>query len=733
MANNVNLYGSGTTSDDAAREALVPERKQKAGTKKADDQSKIDPTASLYWREIERYNRAVGDWYQEGDEIEQVYLDESRVTGSAVRKFPILWTNVEVMKPAVFSKVPTVLASRRYKDRDPIGRTTAELLERATNTSLDLYNAEETFRLVRDDRLISGRGQAWVRYEATIETYDDEGGAVDEETKEVIQHERLGAERVCVDYVHWKDFGHNICRTWNDVWLVWRISFKTRDEVIERFGAKVADTLSYSSKSPGFGSGSKTDDADTRAKIFELWDRQRKRTCWMAEGQKTFLESGAPPIDFERFFPCPEPTYATKTAKQLIPVPDYRYYRDQAKEINDLTDKIGHMTRWLIVKGFIPGAPSGVSDPLEEAIREDSNGEMFQKVDSWKEWSDRGGTQELIQFFPVEKIIQTLQAAIATRSQLIADVFQITGISDILRGQTDPNETLGAQELKAQTGTRRLKNTQGDIARFSRDISRLVAEVVAEKFEPESIADITGFKYVPRAQMQVSPSAPGMMPGLPQMPGTPGIGDNGGPPLDDMMTSPENVFDERHIALMRNNRLRDFRIDIETDSTIQADENAEKTARMELLGAIGPYMAQVIKAAEAAPDLAPAMGEMLMFAVRGFRVGRSIEEVLEQSFNKATQRLIQKANTPPPPDPTVALAQGKLQVEGARVQNDARKDQADAQLTAQKQNVDAALTKRKQDIDASLQIRHQNMDATAQARTHAAKLLGDLQPTSIPQ
>jgi len=745
---NANLYGTGGTSDDESRQALAQMDTGATAKKKkaAAAEQTIDPTASLYWREIEKYNRATSDWYQEGDEIESIYLDAARAQASGRRKFALLWANVEVMKPAVYAKAPTVLCSRRYKDRDSIGRVTAELLERASNTTLELYNVDETFRMVRDDRLIPGRGQAWVRYEATIETYDDEKGTLDNETGDVIKHERFAGERVCVDYVHWKDFGHNICRTWTDVWLVWRINYKTRDEVAERFGGKAAASLSYSAKTPAFGSGSATDEPENRCKIYEIWDRQRRRVSWMAEGQKTFLDTGEPPIDFAGFFPCPEPTYATKTSKELIPVPDYRYYRDQAKDINDLTDKIGHLTEWLTVKAFIPGAPSGVTDAIEEAIRDKGNREMVQTVESWQEWSDRGGVAKMIEWLPIDQVVKALTSAIEARDKLIQDVFQATGISDILRGQSDPNETLGAQELKAQTGTRRLRNTQGDIARFTRDIARLVAEVIAEKFEPESIAEITGFKYVPQQPQMMQPmlGAPaGALPGVggPQMPMLQGVspGAQAGvmpgmmPPTAAAMDDSENVFDDRHMALLRNNRLRDFRIDIETDSTVQPDENAEKASRMELLNTVGPYLEKVVMAAAQAPDLAPAMGEMLMYTVRGFHAGRSIEESLEQGFAKATKRLIEKMSQPPPPDPRIEIEKGKQQIEGARVQNEARRDATDAQLASNKQQIDAGLEKRKQDLDASLELRHQNIDATAQARHHAAKLLGDFKPTGEPQ
>ncbi len=765
MATKPNLYGGdGSTSDDADRDALAAmapkSNKKKPG---APAQEQIDPVAALYGREIERYHRAVGNWHEEGEQIETVYLDESRNTNNDLRKYAMLWANVEVLKPAVYSKIPTVMASRRYKDRDTVGRISAELIERAVNTSLELNNADESFKMMRDDRLISGRGQVWVRYEATIEQYQIEAEAdtIDNETGEPVEAEmaeRLVDERVCVDYVHWKDFGHNICRTWNDVWLVWRISYKTKEEVTDRFGAVAAEKLSYVQRSPGYGAGASSDDPENRAKIYELWDKKRRQVAWMAEGMKTFLEVGDPPIDFRDFFPCPEPCYATKSSKQLIPTPDYRYYRDQAKEINDLTDKIGRLTEWLQVKGFVPGAPSGIADPIEEAIRDKGNKELFQQVDSWTQWTESGGTNKLIDWLPIDKVVQALQAAVTARNQLIQDVFQITGISDILRGQTDPNETLGAQELKAQTGTKRLKNTKDEVARVCRDTARLMAEVIAEKFEPESIAAITGFRYMPppppmpimlNGMPGAGPALPGasppMMPqgmptlptAIPQGPINPLMAVMQGlarqqqmPPQN--MDDPELTFDDRHIKLLRDNKLRDFRIDVETDSTVAVDENAEKMSRMEFLNAVGPYMAQVVEVAGKAPQLAPVMAEMLMFAVRGFRAARNIEDVIERGFEQAAKMAEQRAMNPQP-DPRTAALDAKNANERQRIQNDAQADQASVALEANKQRQDAALEIRKQNLDHAAEIRHQNIDATAQARDHAAKLLGDLQPTGRPQ
>jgi hypothetical protein len=726
MANNANLYGSGATSDDMARTALVDRQKD------PENRPKSDPLMQRYWREIERYNKASSEWSEEGENIIKVYMDEER--SRSTRRFALLWANTETLKPAVYTKTPTVQCTRRYRDRDLVARTAAELMERATNTTFELYGVDEIFRMVRDDRLLPGRGTAWVRYDAVIDQIEETVMVFDEakgiEIEQTETREKLRSEKACVDYVHWQDFGHNVARTWSDVWLVWRWVYKTQDEVADRFGGKVAAQLTYNAKAPaGDGSrpGSGPEDSDEFCRICEIWDRQRGLTSWMAEGQQEFLESGAPPINFSNFFPCPEPVYATKTSKSLIPKPDYCYYRDQAKEINDLTDKIGRLTEWLIVKGFIPGGPSTVSDPLEEAIRDKGNRELFVQVDSMTEWTEKGGTSKLIDWLPLQPIIAAIQASISARAQLIQDVFQITGIADVLRGQSDPDETLGAVELRAQTGSRRLRNTKDDIARFCRDIARLTAEVIAENFSPQSIAEITGFRYEPpqpQMPMPANMTNVAMFPGVPapmqqqMQPMMAGMGHNGGPAMqqDD---EPGLTFDDRVMELLRSDRMRGFRVDVETDSTVQADENAERRSRTEFVDAAGAYLERAVKIVQTAPSLAKTAGELLMFAARGYRAGRNLEETLERDFNALVRQLEQAASAPPREDPVVQVA--KVQVAG-EIENNRVK----AKLEAQKQQTDAALEVRKQDLDAQIEIRQQNMNAAAKAQDIASRMAGRL-------
>lgn len=734
MANPANLYAQ--AADAANGTAAIDKQKETEGKTAA------DPLVKRYWREVKRYDRTASDWNEEGENIVKLYLSDSS-SKSTARKFPLLYANVETLKPNVYAKSPTVLCSRRYKDRDPAARTAAELIERATNTTFELYNADEVFRMVRDDRLLPGRGTAWVRYEAEIEQYEQINSIYDPEQEQHIDQsvngERLKSEHVCIDYVHWQDFGHNIGRTWAEVWLVWRCVYKTQDEVADHFGADAANRLAYNSKIPGGGASNYngSESSGDYCKIYEFWDKRAGRTSWLVDGEDNFLESGEPPIRFCGFFPCPEPCYATKTSTGLIPRPDYVYYRDQAKEINDLTDKIHRLTQWLIVKGFVPGGPSSTADPLEEVLRDKSNTELFVQVDSFSEWTEKGGASKLIDWLPIQNVVAALQAAIEARSQLIQDVYQLTGIGDVLRGMTDPNETYGAVDLRNQTGTRRLRNCKEEIARFCRDIGRLTAEVIAQQFSPQSLAEMTGYTYQPPAPPMppdmtniamfpgsqppamggIAPAAPVMVDRQQPTMAAGMMGHNGGPALND--GDPELTFDDKVIALLRDDKMRSFRIDIETDSTIQADENAEKQSRTEFLQATGEYLTQAATVVDSAPALAETAGELLMFAVRTYRPGRTLEETIQRGFAQLVKQKQAQSMQPAAEDPLIAVA--KIQASA-----ESQKTMLNAQVEGQKQQSEAALEIRKQNLDASLKTRQMNIQADTKARESAARMAGRL-------
>jgi len=129
------------------------------------------------------------------------------------------------------------------------------------------------------------------------------------------------------------------------------------------------------------------------------------------------------------------------------------------------------------------------------------------------------------------------------RERVKRTLYEITGMADILRGETNPNETLGAQQLKAQFATRRISRAQKQVARFARDLMRLRAFVMARHFSVETLGRMTG---LPEVMPAMPPMPPMMVPAPPPQamgqqgpPGVPAImGHNGGPPMQPGLSSP---------------------------------------------------------------------------------------------------------------------------------------------------------------------------------------------------
>ena len=264
------------------------------------------------------------------------------------RRFAILWSNIQTLGPAVYARTPQAVVSRRYKDQDPVGRYASEILERALNYTTDQYDFDDMMRHGRDDYLLLGRGQAWVRYvpHKEIQVTND---ADEEET------DNGYAETTC-DHVNNDDWGLTPCREWDEASYVWRRVFMSRDELIERFpkdGANIP--LDWKPKDDpldrnGYRSRSK------KAAIYEIWDKDTRSVYWVSKSWPAGVLDQKPDwLKLDRFFPCPRPMMATTPPDQYLPVPDYVYYQDQAEEVDDLTSKIGTLADALRMVGIYAG------------------------------------------------------------------------------------------------------------------------------------------------------------------------------------------------------------------------------------------------------------------------------------------------------------------------------------------------------------------------------------------
>jgi len=589
---------------------------------KADESPQDKQAQQRKWlKNLAQAERYFKTWFERGDKIIKLYRKQGATDGdgssiASKRAFAMLWANTEVMKPVVYAQTPEPAIARRFKDKDPAGKTASEILERACTYQFDQYDLDGTIKAARDDMLLPGRGVVWLRFVSD-------------------------GELAC-DYIHWRDFLHQPARRWSQINWVAKRSWFAKDELKKRFNV-AGDKLSKMSPDSIPKSSTMTEDErralEGKYAIWEIWDKITQKVYFITPSSDEPLEVSEPFLQLTGFWPCPQPIYATMTTDSMIPVPDYKYYQDQAEEIDDLTRRISSLTDSLKVVGFYPrGAEDSAA--IESALAPGTENKMI-GVESWAAFAEKGGGKAII-FLPIDMVVSVIQACVELRQQLIQDVYQITGISDIMRGASDPNETLGAQELKAQTGSVRVRNRQQDIQRFARDITRIACEIMADKFSPGVLMEMTNQNTQENQ-------------------------------------TPEKIAElEQAFQLLKNDQLRSFRVDIETDSTIQPDEQADKEARVEFVTAMGGFIQQAAPVAQAMPQLLPLMGETLRFMTRGFKAGAPMEDVIDKTVDDMQAQAQQAAQQPPPPDP----AQQAQQMEQAKVetqlQGKAQIDEADA-------------------------------------------------------
>lgn len=589
---------------------------------------------------VERHERKRASWLKRADAIVKIYADTEEASSSRLdRKYAVLWANTQTLGPATYARNSKCVVSRRFTTADQTVRDAVTALERATNLAKDDGGQHAAIMAARQDRLLAGRGTIWHYYEQ-----EDDG-------------QQVTSQKVCTDFVAYEDFGHGEARVWAEVDSAWRRTYMDEDELKERFGD---DVMARCNVSLDYIEKGETEES-AQATVYEIWVKSKKMTYWMAKSAKEMLEAGPPPLDLKGFWPFPKPVYATVNNKNLFPTPDYVYYQDQAREVTKLTRRIDKLTDSLKLVGFYPKGPSteGPSE-IERALQPGTENKMI-PVPSWAAFSEKGGAQA-IQWLPVEQVIKILKGCVELRKQLIQDIYQITGISDIQRGDSDPNETLGAQQLKAQYGSNRVRDTKDDFVRFAKESCEIVAEIVAEHFTPETLGKMSSMNPY---QMQPQQMA---LPGLeqqPQAPQQPMIGPDGLP------------MQAAWVKLLRNQFAREVLIDVETDSTVQPDENAEKERRIEFATVMGQAMQPLLTINQLDPMVAkavlPMIGDGITFVARGFRAGRELEERIEQTMTelqqivgmRAQQAMMPQQPQLPPPDPKAEVMAKKVESDHA--------------------------------------------------------------------
>lgn len=677
---------------------------------------------------IDRFEKAGYESYQEKcTNIEKRYADLERMSAVArARSFSIFWANIEVLKPSMYSRPPVPVVTPRFRDRKPLPRAASELLERATVVAFEREDIDGVMRAVRDDLALLNRGVPWVRYEAKSRDNDY-------------------VEKTCIDHVNRRDFAHEPGREWKEVGWAARRAWMTRKEMRKRFRKTSGDAYQDAAFEQRKDDRNNTD-GKLKASVWEIWSKTENKVVWVSEGVEVVLDEDKPHLALEGFFPCPKPAYGTLQRDSLIPVPDYVFYKDQDEEISELTARISALSESLRLRGFYPAGAGEIGDAIEAAIKSTNDRQVLVPISNWAAFGN-GGAKDTIVWLPLDMVASTITQLVTLRRQLIEDVYQITGLSDVMRGSTDPNETLGAQTLKTQYGSVRIRDRQSELVRVARDLARIVAEVMAENFRAETLLDMAQMEFPTDAEIrkqakQLEDAARKLAKELEQAQTNPEIQalvqknpeeaqqilQQAQGQIAEYEAQAEKLRDsvtiDKIMDLLRDQHIRPFVLDIETDSTIQPDEDAEKQRRTEFLTALGTVLPQLGAMVQQQPDSAPLAAEILKFTTSPFRAGRSLEGVIEEFAEKMKANVGQAR-----PDPNAAKAEAdakanseRMAVEQAKAQAIAAKAQSDAETARAKSETDIArinaeAAKKQQESD--LRIQEIIARSQAEAQKHA--------------
>jgi hypothetical protein len=622
-----------------------------------------DPSFVRFWLDaIDASSKEEEDWRKDADEVIRIYRGDEDGDKPA-SEFNILYSNVETLLPAIYNSTPTPDVRRRFGDKDPIGKTISDILERAISYSLDSYDFDATMRAVLFDGVVPGRGVARVRY---VPYMAQDGQSVAYE------------EAVC-EYVPWKHFRHGAARVWDDVpWIAFE-HFLSRNE-LRKLNPELADKVQLDCSTRG------EDDADEqkadifkRARVWEIWDKESREVIFIATGYaEQALVRERDQLDLTGFWPIPRPVQPIMTPGKLVPVTTYRAYRELAEELNDVTARIKRLVKQIRVRGGYAAMGRDLA-----TLSQGDDGELV-PMEGLEAFMDGGDINKLIAWWPIDPAVKAIAQLLQQREAIKQTIYEVTGISDIVRGQSVASETATAQNIKAQWGSLRIQRLQAEVQRFARDLFRLKAEIFATKFSLESLSMITGVKVAPaqmiqQAQQAIAQAQQTQQPAPPQA-------------EEIAQAAPAEEVEQ----VLRSDLMRAYRIDVESDSTIRADLTRNQENMTNFITGLTGYISAVGPVVQAGQMPADAAVEILASFARNFKLGKQAEDAIEKMAEEA------RKPQPPKPDPEMEKMKAEQQMEQQRLQMDAQAKQQDAALAQQKMQADMQMQQAKAEFDMTL-------------------------------
>lgn len=547
------------------------------------DKTDNQPQRDLWMHKISAAEKKFAEYYDLITEIRQYYRNDKKRN-----KQNIFWASVETLKPFVYFKQPQPFVVRVNKNANQAQALACKILERALAWNMKQFDFDSVVKYARNDFLLSGMGILWEQYCSSF--------------KQVGTDFIKDKEKVETTYVSPTMFlaDTDKVNVWEDVeWIARRI-YMNISEVAANFSAETVEKVRSQCGQ------------NSVLTVYEIWDKPT-RTIYYISPQygADFLHIQPDVLHLSGFFPCPKPIMATLANDGIIPVPDYVEIKSLLEELDGVNNRMRLTMQALKVSGCYDNSFPELANILDKDITLISLAD-FDKL------KDAGGIKGVIDFAPIGQYVEALQILAQRRQVLIDSIYEVTGVSDIMRGTSQRVETATAVTQKTNFGTLRNQDRQNDMQRFLKDLFAIKAEIICEHFSPEFLLSF--------------------------------------------LTAEERQNHEtmiKAVQILKHDKLRGMMIDLETDGCYNQEATGQKV--LDTLNDINTMIGEAMKMVSVQPALLPLYRQMIESAVATMPNARQFDVIMEQVFNKIETEL----NKPEPvkvenANPVVDLERQKI-------------------------------------------------------------------------
>lgn len=614
-----------------------------------------------HWNaEFAAAKKFVSKWHKEGDKTVKVFLDDKRGDLNDVventTRLNLFHANITTLMSMLYGRIPKVEVARRFADADDDqARVAGEILSRMLNTDIEEAGEDiaSVYRNCLQDRLIPGLGTARVKYEF------EEGG-----------EEGIKNEWVDTVYTYWKDIMWSPARTYPEIrWKAYR-SYLSKDAVKARFPDCDLDSINFSSKGPMVkGRYDKEEETNPQAEIWEIWDKDTEKVLYYTEGYEKMLEVEDDPLGLDGFWPDVPPLIANLTTTKYLPRSDYAIARDLYEEIDELETRITMLTRACKAVGVYDKGQEGVQRMFTEGVEND-----LIPVDNWAMFSEKNGLKGVIDWLPIEQLVNAVDVLSQKQNEKIQKLYQITGMNDVMRGaaqQGSARISATQRQLEANYGSIRIEALQNEFARWVGDLQALKAEIIAKHFQP----------YCIKQQSNI-------------------------------MATPDAMHADEAIELIKAPGASRWRITVRPETLAIADYAQLQQERSEYIMGLSQFLQSSAPILEMAPQAMPTLMKLLKWGLAGFRGSSEIEGVLDQEIERMEKEPPQQK-----PDPEAQKAQvemqkmqGEMQMQQQEHQAKMQADQQKAQLEMQEMQMKFQLEMKKLQMEMQMKMQELTME-----------------------